>query len=370
MNHDNGSSDHTNGAVNGSGRAPAAESGGEQSSGLRRFWIGGATGFLGSHVVRALIERGDDLVAVSRKGGSSSGLEVSAVDVLDVEAVAQSAAGCDGAFLATGKVTRDKNAGEALYEAHVTATKNALLGLRKAGVRRVVVASTSGTIAVGSDPDEVYDEQHQAPLSLLAGWPYYRTKLYAERAALEANDPSAFEVVVVNPSLLLGPGDLKESSTRDVRLFLEQAIPAVPHGGMAFVDVRDAAAGMLAAFDRGRPGERYLLNGKNLTVAAFFQRLERLTGVPAPRVKLPRNRTLALGLAKLANEALRKLGGEPPVSEETVEMGTYYWYCSCEKAERELGFSARDAGETLRDTVQDLISRKAAFPRNAINLAL
>lgn len=334
----------------------------------QRFWVGGATGFLGSHVVRALIDRGEDIVAVSRSGGSAQGLEVAAVDVLDADAVAASAQGCTGAFLATGKVSRDRDAGEELYRAHVTATRSALLGLRRAGVRRVVVASTSGTIAVGKDPAHIPTERDQAPLELLAAWPYYRSKLYAEQVALEANQPPDFEVILVNPSLLLGPGDLRESSTRDVRQFLEQSILAVPMGGMAFVDVRDAALGMLAAFERGRPGERYLLNGKNLTIAAFFQRLERLTGVKGPRFSLPRSRPLALGINRLYSRALRSLGGEPPVSEESVEMGQYYWYCSSEKAQHELHWTARDPGETLRDTVQDLLARKAAFPREPVRL--
>ncbi len=334
--------------------------------GRQRFWVAGATGFLGSHLLRALIERGDDIVAVSRNGGISAGFDVTPLNVLDSEAVAQSARGCDGAFLVTGKVSRAKDAGEELHKAHVTATRSALKGLKQAGVRRVVVASTSGTLAVGKDPDRVFDEHDQAPLELLASWPYYRSKLYAEHAALEANSPPDFQVVLVNPSLLLGPGDLRESSTCDVRQFLEQSILAVPRGGIAFVDVRDAALGMLAAFEHGRAGERYILNAKNLTIAAFFQRLERLTGVKGPRLFLPRSRPLALGLNKLYSNALRKLGGEPPVSEESVEMGQYYWYCSAKKAERELEWVAREPGETLRDTVQDLVLRKVAFPKQPL----
>lgn len=334
----------------------------------RRFWVGGATGFLGSHVLRALIEGGEGVVAVSRSGGTAHGVEVQAVDVLDQAAVTESARGCDGAFLVTGKVSREKDAGEELHRAHVTATRSALAGLKAAGVRRVVVASTSGTIAVGKEPERVFTEHDNAPLELLASWPYYRSKLYAEHAALEFNRPPEFEVVLVNPSLLLGPGDLRESSTRDVRQFLEQSILAVPRGGIAFVDVRDAALGMLAAFERGRAGERYLLNGKNLTIAAFFQRLERLTGIKGPRLFLPRSRPLALGINKLYSNALRKLGGEPPVSEESVEMGQYYWYCSSEKAQRELTWAAREPGETLRDTVQDLLARKVAFPKVPVRL--
>jgi dihydroflavonol-4-reductase len=231
--------------------------------------------------------------------------------------------------------------------------------------RGSVVASTSGTLAVSEDPERIADEEASAPLEIVARFPYYRSKLYAEREALDANQPPSFEVVVVNPSLLLGPGDLRESSTGDVRVFLERGIPAVPAGGLAFVDVRDAALGMLLAFEHGRPGERYLLNAQNLTVAAFFQRLSRLTGVRAPRLRLPASRVLALGIAGAFERAVRAIGGEPPVDAASVEMAQYFWYCSSQKAERELGWVARDPGETLRDTVADLVERGVASPRTS-----
>lgn len=325
----------------------------------KRLWVAGATGFLGSHLVQLLGERGHDVVAVSKRGGRG----VEAVDVLDEALVAQSAAGADGAFLAFGKVSRDPNDAEELHRTNVVATRHALEGLKKAGVRRVVVASTSGTIAIGTDPEHVFDETSATPNELIARFPYYRSKLYAEREALEANGPE-LEVIVVNPSLLLGPGDVNESSTGDVRRFLERGVPALPTGGMAFVDVRDAALGMLLAFERGRPGSRYLLNAKNLTLSAFFQRLERMTGVPAPRLRLPASRPLALGLNDLFNRAVKAIGGEPIVDQTTLEMAQYYWYCTSERAERELGWRARDTGATLRDTVDDLVSR-GVTPRSS-----
>jgi len=318
------------------------------------FWVAGATGFLGSHLVKALTERGHEVVAVSKSGGAG----VRAVDVLDEQAVASSASGADGAFLVTGRVSRDKADAELLHRDNVLGTESALRGLRQAGVRRVVVASTSGTLAVSTDAERVADETCRAPLELIARWPYYRTKLYAERAALDANRPGELEVVIVNPSLLLGPGDLRESSTGDVRLFLERSIPATPAGGMAFVDARDAALGMLQAFERGRAGERYLLNAKNLTVSAFFQRLERISGVKAPLLRLPASRPVALGINQLFTKAVEAIGGRAPVDPVSVEMAQYFWYCSAEKAERELGFVARDPGETLRDTIEDLVRRR------------
>ncbi len=332
------------------------------SAPMARFWVAGATGFLGSHVVRVLRRGGHEVVATSRRGGKVAGIAVQAVDISDSDAVKHSAAGVDGAFFAAGRVSRDAADAEELHRLHVVGTRNALNALREAGVPRVVYASTSGTIAVGTDPDEVHDERRSAPLEIIAGWPYYRSKLYGEREALEQNQ-SGFEVVCVNPTLLLGPGDERESSTGDVRRFLERSLPATPAGGMSFVDVRDAADAMVAAFERGRAGERYLLSAKNMTIAAFFARLERLTGVAAPRLKMPKSRALALGANKLFSQALRAIGGEPSVDETSVEMAQYYWYCDPSKAERELGFAPRDPGETLRDTVADLRQRSVVFPR-------
>lgn len=328
-----------------------------------RYWVGGATGFLGSHVVRALRSRGHEVVAVSRSGGRVDDVEVRSVDALDADAVRRSAEGCDGAFVAVGKVSRDKSAADELHRVHVLATRSVLAGLSAARVPRAVVASTSGTIAVGSDPKHIADESEHAPLEIVAGLPYYRSKLYAEREALEAHRPPEFEVVIVNPSLLLGPGDLRESSTGDVRRFLERSIPAIPAGGVAFVDVRDAAQGMVLAFERGLGGQRYILNAANMSVAAFFQRLERVSGVRGPRIPLPRSRALALGINDVFSRAVRAIGGEPPIDPGSVELGQYFWYASSALAERELGWAPRDPGETLRDTVDDLIARKAAFPK-------
>lgn len=333
----------------------------------RKLWVGGATGFLGNHLVRTLKAAGHEVVAISRSGGSvvlhdGSSLEVASVDILDEEAVKASAEGCDGAFLCTGKVSRERDDAAELHKLHVTGTRRALRGLAAAGVKRVVYASTSGTIAVGRDPDHAFDERTNAPLDIIARWPYYRTKLYAEKEALEVNDPPEFEVVIVNPTLLLGPGDVRESSTGDVRRFLDRSVPAIPAGGMSFVDVRDVATAMLAALDKGRAGERYLLSAKNLTISAFFERLERMTGVKAPVLRMPKTRALAIGANKLFTKALEAIGGKPPVDEISVEMAQYYWYCDPAKAERELGFSPRDPGETLRDTVNDLVERGVAFP--------
>jgi dihydroflavonol-4-reductase len=327
----------------------------------QKAWIAGATGFLGSHLASLLKEQGWDASLTSRSGGDISGQVVHAVDILDERAVEESAKGATVAFLCTGLVSRDPEDAGTMHRLHVLGTRSCLSALKRAGVKKVVVAGTSGTVAVGRDPSAIYDENSPAPMEYIAAWPYYRTKYYGEQEALGANTQE-FEVIVVCPSLLLGPGDLRESSTGDVRKFLEKSVPATPAGGLAFVDVRDAAMGMLLALEKGRGGERYLLNAANMTVSSFFSRLSRMSGVKAPLMTMPRSTEMARGIFSLYEQGLRALGGTPPVDAMSAEMGQHFWYCSAEKAERELGFVARDPGETLRDTLQDLVDRKVVAP--------
>ena len=326
---------------------------------LGPIWVGGATGFLGSHVSRLL--SGHETALTSKNGGSIDGKPVSPVDIFDEDAVCKSAEGCKSAVICVGMVSRSKDDAPLLHRLHVEGTRTLLAGLRRAGVTKVVVASTSGTTAVSTDPTCIANEESAPPLKHIASWPYYRSKYFGEKEALGFNQPG-FEVVVACPSLLLGPGDVRESSTGDVRKFLEKAIVAVPAGGIAFVDVRDAARGMLLCLEKGRGGQRYLLNATNMTLHTFFSRLSRMSGIPMPLLSMPKNRALASGLFKLYDRTVRNMGGSPPIDEESAEMGQYFWYCSSEKAELLLGFSARDPGETLRDTVRDLYDRKVVAP--------
>lgn len=333
---------------------------------MARVLVTGATGFLGAHLVSQLLERGDQVVALCRGAGPDVSVKgASAIvmrgDVLDAGAVAAAAAHCEGVYHCAGKVSRDERDAEELYKLHVEGTKVVLDACKAAGVRRAVIASTSGTVAVSADEDHVATEKDDAPVGLLNRWPYYRSKLFAEKAALERNQPG-FEVVSVNPTLLLGPGDFRGSSTEDVRLFLERRIPAVPPGGLSYVDVRDAAAGMILAMERGRPGSRYLLGASNVTIREFFARLERISGVKAPQIPLPHAPELSKMGTKLADKLLGRIGLSLPVDPVSFDMAQYYWYLDASLAEAELGFYPRDAVETLADTVRDLQERGVVWP--------
>jgi dihydroflavonol-4-reductase len=273
--------------------------------------------------------------------------------------------GIDAVYHLAGQVTFDPEEPARLYALHVEGTRKLLEASVAAGVKRVVVASSSGTIAVSRE-ERTGTEADDYPIAVVGGWPYYTSKIYQEKAALRIHRDTGLPVVVLNPSLLLGPGDARLSSTDVVWKFMERRIPAMPSGGLSFVDVRDAAAAFVAALTRGRPGERYLLGGANLSFRDLFGRLARLTGVAAPALSLPSKVNLA-GV-RLLEKLADWRGAEAPIDVHSVEMGEVFWYCDSTKAERELGFVARDPHETLHDTVRWLDANVRKRPRTVAEL--
>lgn len=337
-----------------------------------RYLVTGATGFLGRHLVRTLLDKGHSVSALVRKKSDlvPGGTQVEG-DVLDRASVERALAGVDGVFHCAGKVSRRLEDAEALYELHVVGTKNVVDACVGLGVRRVVLASSSGTVAVSEDPDRVATEEDEAPIGILQRWPYYRSKLFAERAALaRSGEPlavggGALEVVSVNPTILLGPGDVNGSSTEDVRLFLERKIPAIPPGGMSYVDARDAAEAMALAMERGVAGRRYLVGACNLTIKEFFARLERVSGVRGPLLPMPgaqRAREVARTGASVLERVSLRLGLPVAVDPVSLDMAHFFWYLDASLAESELGWTPRDPIETLVDTIRDLEERGVVWP--------
>jgi dihydroflavonol-4-reductase len=251
-------------------------------------------------------------------------------------------------FHLAGAVSRDPDDAQRMMRLHVDGTRRVLDRMAAARVTRMVLASTSGTIGVSTE-ETIVDETAPYAEDIVAGWPYYASKIYQERLAFEHGKRLGIDVIAVNPSLLLGPGDRRLSSTGDVRKFLRGQIPTIPHGGLSFVDARDAAEATVNALERGRPGERYLLGGPNWTMKEFFGRLGRVANVSPPRLKLPAS--WVRWSASAVEELYRWRKKEPPVDRISVEMSEHYWWIDSSKAERELGFAARDPQLTLVDTV-------------------
>jgi len=322
---------------------------------MAKILVTGGTGFLGSHLVRQLIDAGETDIRVMATSIPpwleklrEKGVEPIAGSITSPEAVAAAVADVKQIYHLAGRVSRNPADQRAMYSIHVEGTRILCEAARAAGVKKIVMASTSGTIAVTRDGAHIPDETYPTPMEIISRWPYYVSKVYQEKVALECCK-SKVKLIIMQPSLILGPGDDRLSSTKDVLDFMARKTRTAPSGGLSFVDVRDVAAAFIAASRKGKHRERYLLGGPNWTFARFFERLSRLAKVSAPRLSLPGR--VAVWGAKAMDAIYRHYNAAPPIEPTSVEMAEYFWYLDSSKAQRELGFVARDPQETLYDTV-------------------
>ncbi len=315
--------------------------------------ITGGTGFLGSHLVRQLVQEGTKDIRVMATSIPDwlvdLGVETVEGSVTQSQDVVRAVAGIRDIYHLAGRVSREREGAREMYAIHVEGTRLLCDAAKAEGVKTIVIASTSGTIAVTEDGEAVPDETYPPPLDIISRWPYYASKSYQEMAALERFNGKGLRLVIMNPSLLLGPNDERLSSTKVVLDFMARKINAMPTGGVSFVDARDAARAFRVAMKKGRHGERYLLGAANWTFNKFFGRLERLTKISAPKLALP-SKVVVTG-ARMFDSLFRQLNMASPVEPGAIEMAQYFWYLNCGKAARELGFKPRDPGETLHDTV-------------------
>lgn len=329
-----------------------------------KLFVTGGTGFLGQAVVRECLARGHGVRAMVRDRHARLPAGAEAVearfDPAGLEALTRAIEGSEVILHLAGKVSRDPKDSADMHWIHVEATQLLLEAARRAGARRFVLASTSGTIAVSKDAGRPATESDHAPLELVGRWPYYMSKVLQEKVVLQQNAEDRLDVVVLNPSLLLGPGDERLSSVGDVLNVLNGRVPAVTSGTAAFVDVRDCAPAFVAAVERGRRGQRYLLNGANMSVRSFFERIARAGDVSPPKLKLPSK--WALLSARVLEGVYQAADRPPPVDAVSVDIGTHHWGCDATLAKNELGFTPRDPQETIGDTVRDL-ERRGLFRR-------
>jgi dihydroflavonol-4-reductase len=329
--------------------------------------ITGGTGFLGSHLVKLLAA--DPAVAPRLRVLVHSaapawlrelGVRLVEGSVTSAETLARALDGVSEIYHLAGLVSHLPGDAHRMYSVHVDGTRLVCEAAARAGVRRIVMASTSGTIAVSRREEDIADEGSPTPIDLITRWPYYASKHYQEETARRACRDKV-ELVTVNPSLLLGPGDDRLSSTRFVVQFLGREIMLMPAGGTNVVDARDVAALLPVAMARGTAGERYLVGAVNWSFRDLFGRLERLTKVAGPKLKI--GGELPHWGARAQAALWKGLGRKVPVEPTSVDMAQFFWYFDAGKAARELGFSPRDPADTLRDTVnyvrQHLLGNRA-----------
>ena len=311
--------------------------------------VTGASGFLGWHVARVLLERGYAVRALVRQGSRVDGLDVEAVtgDLRDPVSLQRAATGCGLLFHVAADYRLWAKDPTELYRSNVDGTRNLLEAARNAGVERAVYTSTVGCI--GIPPGGIGDETVPVKLAHMVG-DYKRSKFLAEMVALEFAR-AGFPVVIVNPTAPLGDHDVKPTPTGKIVLdFLKGDMPAFIDTGLNVVDVRDTAMGHWQACERGRTGERYILGSENLTLAAILQKLARITGRKAPKIQMP---YAVAYLAGAISTAWAGVSGKPPrVPLDAVRMAKKKMWVSHEKATRELGFQPAPADRALEQAVQ------------------
>jgi dihydroflavonol-4-reductase len=305
-----------------------------------KVFVTGATGFVGSHVARVLAAGGAELRLLVRATSRTENIESLPAervtgDLADAGALRRAMEGCELVFHVAADYRLWTREPETMYRANVEGTRGILRAAQEAGVRRVVYTSSVATMGFTGNGRPV-DEQSPVALGDMIGH-YKRSKFLAEQVVLEAARAGQ-DVVMVNPTAPVGEQDIKPTPTGRIVLdFLNRKFPAYVDTGLNLVDVVEVARGHLAAAEKARPGERYILGGENLSLKEILDKLAALTGLPAPTVRLPYAIALMSGaLDTLFTGVL--LGHEPRVTLDAVRMGRKKMFASSAKAERELGW--------------------------------
>jgi dihydroflavonol-4-reductase len=315
--------------------------------------VTGATGFVGAAVARALSSAGWQVRALVRGGSDRGNLEPLTVEVVegdlaDASSLERALEGCAGLFHVAADYRLGARDPAPLYRTNVDGTRTILNAARRVGVPRIVYTSSVATIGIPSDgsPGE---ERTPVALSNMIGH-YKRSKYLAEEVAREAVR-SGMSVVIVNPSTPVGPGDIKPTPTGQLVLDAARGrMPAYVDTGLNVVHVDDVAAGHLLAFERGTPGERYILGGEDMTLQMILAQIAGLVGRTPPRIRLPY--AAVLPVAYLAEAFARVSGRSGRVTLEGVRMSRKRMFFSSGKAVRELGYRWRPPLEAFEDAVR------------------
>jgi dihydroflavonol-4-reductase len=316
-------------------------------------FVTGATGFIGSHVVRQLLRRGDRVRILARNSSRKSnvesfGCEIAIGDLKDSMSLLRCVQGCSRVYHVAADYRLWAKNPQDIYDNNVGGTRNLLSACCEAGVEKVIYTSTVGTIGIRKNGPPA-DEDSPVKLDDMIGH-YKRSKFMAEQVAKEFAS-SGLPVIIVNPTTPIGAGDLKPTPTGKIILeAIKGRMPAYVDTGLNIVGVEDVAQGHLLAETHGRIGERYILGGENWSLEEILDALARICNKHTPRFRIPW--TLALIAGYFENFAMGTiLRREPLIPFEGVLMARYKMYISSEKARKELGYNPQPAEKALREAV-------------------
>ena len=314
--------------------------------------VTGAAGFLGSHVTRQLVAQGQDVRVLLRASSSNRAisdlsLEYVTGDLRDANSLERAMKGAKRVFHVAADYRLWAKRSRDIYDSNVGGTKNLLAAARKAGVEQLIYTSTVATIAV--DRPEPPNESTDAKLEEMVGH-YKRSKWMAEQEVLRAAK-EGLPVIVAMPTTPVGPWDWKPTPTGKIILdFLNGKMPGYVETGLNFVAVEECAAGHLLVAQKGQIGERYLLGAENLTLKQLLDTLAKITGLPAPSMKIPHG--VALGVAYLESAFSRLIGKEPQIPVEGVKIAQHMMFVDCSRAKNELGFAPGPVAAALERAVK------------------
>lgn len=319
-----------------------------------KAFVTGATGFIGSAVVRALVRSGVEVRVLIRPHsdlGNLEGLHLESAygDLLDAESLRKGMSGCQQLYHVAAHYALWAQDPSIFYKVNVEGTKRLMSIAGEMGISRIVYTSTIGTIGLPEN-GSLGTEDTPMAASQMAG-DYKRSKFLGEQEVLKLSR-SGLPVVIVNPSAPVGEYDIKPTPTGQIIVdFMKGRMWAFMDTGMNLIDVDDVAVGHLRAMERGRTGERYILGHRNLTLAEFFHLLSEITGVKAPSVKLPRGVVLPLAYLNkwMADYVTHR---SPRIPLEGVRMAKYRMHYDCSKAIQELDLPQTPVEESLRKAVR------------------
>jgi dihydroflavonol-4-reductase len=312
-----------------------------------KVFVTGATGFVGWHVMEALLARGDEVHCLVRPASRRllEGRPARPIpgDLTDFDSVRRGLDGVEVVYHCAADYRLYVHDPGAMYAANVEGTRNVLRACAEAGVRRVVYTSTVGALGLNADASPA-DESTPVELSDMVGH-YKRSKFLAERVA-EEWAAKGLPLVIVNPSTPVGERDIKPTATgRMILDFLRGKIPAYVDTGLNLVDVRDVAAGHILAMERGRIGEKYILGHQDMSLKAILDSLASLAHLPGPRMRVPHWVPLAVAAADTALARVR--GRSPRFELDAVRLSRKKMYFTPRKAVRELGLPQTPVEQAL-----------------------
>jgi len=314
--------------------------------------VTGAAGFLGSHVVRQLVARGEEVRVLLRASSSNRAisdlsLEYVTGDLRDVGSLERAMAGMRRVFHVAADYRLWAKHPQDIYDSNVGGTRNLLAAARKAGIEQLIYTSTVATIAV--DRPQLPNEFTDSNLGEMVGH-YKRSKWMAEQEVLKAAK-EGLPAIVAMPTTPVGPWDWKPTPTGKIILdFLNGKMPGYVETGLNFVGVEECAAGHLLVSGKGRIGERYLLGAENLTLKQLLDTLAKITGLAAPSMKIPHG--VALGVAYVESAFSRLIGKEPQIPVEGVKIAQHMMFVDCSRAKKELGFAPGPVAAALERAVR------------------